>query len=380
MPRSDVFRSGPLNVLGLNSGTSIDALDWALVELRGDTPRWNVVDTGSKNIPLSLKRGLFYAADAEDIKKETLVRTDVAFGDWLGETVSGLLKQELRGKDVDMVASHGQTVGHWPYGGIGATLQIGDPDQIAKGCGLPVVSHFRQGDVAAGGEGAPLTPAVNRVLFARPKRTIAVLNLGGIANLSIIPPRRSRRPVVGTDCGPANMLLDLAARKHLGRPQDPSGRQAMQGEIEGPFLAALKRNSWFKRSLPASCGREEFTDDFLASAAKKGDVQHSADLLATLCAFSAWGVARALSALDANPHTIFASGGGVYNTRLMGEIEEAVAPIPLRTVTPLGVHPDALEAVSFALLGYMCVRRKAIDLRGATGARRPAVLGRVTWP
>jgi anhydro-N-acetylmuramic acid kinase len=221
---------------------------------------------------------------------------------------------------------------------------------------------------------------VNRILFARPKRTIAVLNLGGIANLSIIPPRLSRRHVVGTDCGPANVLLDLAARTHLGRPQDPSGRHAMQGEIEGPFLTALKRNTWFKRSLPASCGREEFNEDFLSKAVKKGNVQHSADLLATLCAFSAWGVQRALRELDAVPHTIFASGGGVHNVRLMAEIEEAVAPIPLQSATRLGVHPDALEAVSFALLGYMSVRRKAIDLRGATGARRPAVLGRVTWP
>jgi len=154
----------------------------------------------------------------------------------------------------------------------------------------------------------------------------------------------------------------------------------MQGEVEGPFLTALKRNSWFRRALPASCGREEFNEDFLNRAAQKGNVQHSADLLATLCAFSAWGVQRALRELDADPHTIFASGGGVHNARLMGEIEEAVAPVPLRTVTRLGVQPDALEAVSFALLGYLSVRRQAIDLRGATGARRPAVLGRVTWP
>lgn len=380
MAAPNYFHSGALSVLGLNSGTSIDALDWALVEFRGTSPQWKVRAAGKANLPSHLRRGLMYAASTEEISKETLARTDAAFGHWLGDAVSVLCRQALRGEKVDLVASHGQTVGHWPFGGIGATLQIGDPDQLAKGSGLPVVSHFRQGDVAVGGEGAPLTPGVNRILFSRPKQTIAILNLGGIANISILPPARARRPVIGTDCGPANMLLDLAARARLDRSSDLAGRVAVRGEVDSDFLAVLKRNSWFKRSLPTSCGREEFNDEFLRGAWKKAPVPHSADLLATLCAFSAWGVARAIRLLDVHPQTVFASGGGVYNTRLMAEMEEALAPVPLFTVTRLGVHPDSLEAVSFAVLGYLYVRRRALDLRAATGAHRPAVLGRLTWP
>jgi anhydro-N-acetylmuramic acid kinase len=376
----EIFRSGPLRVLGLNSGTSLDALDWALVEFRGATPKWKVMAEGSWDLPPHLRRALEYAASAEELRKETLVRTDVAFGDWLGETVLALLSRELRGQQVDLVASHGQTVGHWPFGGIGATLQIGDPDHIAKACGLPVVSHFRQGDVAVGGEGAPLTPGVNRLLFSKPKHTVAVLNLGGMANISILPPSRARRSVVGTDCGPANRLLDIAARMRLGRSHDADGKVAMRGEVDAELLAALKRNAWFKRSLPASCGREEFNEEFLTESLKNAAVPHSADLLATLCAFSAWGVARALRLLDAEVQSVFAAGGGVHNARLMAEIEEVIAPVPLTTVARLGVHPDSLEAVSFAVLGYLCARGRALDLRAVTGARRPAVLGRLAWP
>ena len=287
MATRSLWRSGPLRVLGLNSGTSMDSLDWALVEFRGSSPEWKVVARGDVNFPTHLRRGLEYAATAEDIRKETLVRTDVALGDWLGATVSRLLERNLRGKRVDLVASHGQTVGHWPFGGIGATLQIGDPDQIAKACGLPVASHFRQGDVAVGGEGAPLTPGVNRVLFSDPADSLAILNLGGIANISILPPARARRPVLGTDCGPANMLLDVAARARLHQPSDRDGRVAMRGEADVELLAALKLNPWFKRALPASCGREEFNDEFLRQSLRKAPVPHSADLLATLCAFSA---------------------------------------------------------------------------------------------
>lgn len=358
----------------------MDALDWALVEFRGTAPRWKVQAEGSRDLPTHLRRALEYAATADEIRKETLVRTDVALGDFLGETVSDLLRRELRGQSVDLVASHGQTVGHWPFGGIGATLQIGDPDQLAKTCGLPVVSHFRQGDVAAGGEGAPLTPGVNRVLFAGPKEALAILNLGGIANLSVLPPSRSRRSVLGTDCGPANRLLDIAARMRLDRACDLHGKTAMRGEVATDLLAVLKRHPWFKRPLPASCGREEFNAEFLSECLKKAAVPHSADLLATLCAFSAWCVARAARLLDVEVKAVYASGGGVYNTRLMAELEEALVPVPLFSVTRLGVHPDFLEAVSFAMLGYFCVRGRALDLRATTGARRPAVLGRLSWP
>lgn len=329
---------------------------------------------------MNLRRSLEYVASADELRKETLVRTDVALGDHLGEVVNDLLKKDLRGAQPDLVASHGQTVGHWPFGGIGATLQIGDPDQIAKNCGLPVVSHFRQGDVAVGGEGAPLTPGVNRLLFAQSKQSIAILNLGGIANVSLIPPARARRSVVGTDCGPANRLLDIAARLRLERPCDTNGKVAMRGEVDADLLAVLKKHPWYKRALPGSCGREEFNDAFLLESLKKAAVPHTADLLATLCAFSAWGVARAVRLLDLDVDAVYASGGGVYNTRMMAELEEALAPVPLLSVRRLGVHPEFLEAVSFAMLGYFCVRRRALDLRAATGARRPAVLGRITWP
>jgi anhydro-N-acetylmuramic acid kinase len=308
-----------------------------------------------------------------------LVRADIEFGRWLGASVLNLKRGPLKRERIDLVASHGQTIGHWPGATPKATLQIGDPDQLAKTCGLPVASHFRHGDLAVGGEGAPLTPAVNQMLFARPNKTIGLLNLGGIANLTLIPPRGSRRRVMGTDCGPANILLDAAFRHFQRRPFDRSGRVALNGRVDAKLLAALKRHPWFVRSLPASCGREEFGEALLVHHTRRRLVALP-DLLATLCTFTGWSVARAVSGLSLSPDVIYLSGGGVYNRRLVQELAAALEPMPVHNIAELGVDPDTLEAVSFALLGYLCVRGQPLDLRGATGSQRPAILGRLTWP
>ena len=380
MPSRNLFTRSPKRILGLNSGTSMDGLDWALVEFRGSRPAWRVLKHGSIKLPPVLRERLSAAAAAAVVHKQALSQLDMEFGQWMGTTVSRLLARRLRGARVDAVASHGQTIGHWPEGEPRATHQVGDPDQLAKSCGLPVISQFRQGDIAAGGEGAPLTPAVNRLLFAQPRANVGVLNIGGIANLTVIPPRESSVPVVGTDCGPGNMLLDLAARRWLKRPYDRNGRTASRGHVQPALFGTLTRHPWFGRELPASCGREEFGEAFLDAVRHQHRRVTIPDFMATLTALSGWCVGRAMWLLPLRPHVLYISGGGLHNRTLVKVIVRTSGATPVRPISDLEVNPDALEAVSFGLLGYLFLRRIPVHLAGATGARRPSVLGRLTWP
>jgi anhydro-N-acetylmuramic acid kinase len=380
MPSRKFSAARPSSILGLNSGTSIDSLDWAIVECQGTRPRVVVKVSGGVPFPGRLRSELKKAAAAKTVDKEWLTRLDFDYGRWLGAIARRLCLKNRSLGSIDLVASHGQTVGHWPARVHPATLQIGDPDQIAKTCGVPVVSHFRHGDIAAGGEGAPLTPAVNQLLFAHATKSVAILNLGGIANISLLPPRRSARAPIGTDCGPTNMLLDLAARHMLKKSYDRNGAVAAGGEIHARMLSFMQRHPWFRRALPASCGREEFGDAYFAELMHKFPRVSTPDFLATLCAFSAWCVERAVVRLHAHPHTLYLTGGGVHNQVLVHALERALVPVRVKSVADIGFKPDALEAVSFAILAYLCARRVPLDLRNATGSKRPVILGRVTWP
>jgi anhydro-N-acetylmuramic acid kinase len=291
-------------VLGLNSGTSINSLDWAMVRFFGLRPDVKLVDAGEIRFPAALQKALKKCGASDRVLKAGLSCLDAEFGTWLGRQVVKIRHRHARSTPIDFVASHGQTVGHWPSGGCGASLQIGDPDRIAKMSGLPVISHFRQGDLAVGGEGAPLTPAVNQLLFARPKIQIAMLNLGGIANLTLIPPAGSRKSVRGTDCGPGNVLLDLAAVRFLRRAYDPGGRLAVTGDVNRPLLATAQRHPWFLRKLPASCGREEFGHAFFSVLVARHSRVSGRDVAATLAHLTAWSVARALGRLGGRPKVL----------------------------------------------------------------------------
>jgi len=373
-------KQGPKYVLGINSGTSVDSLDWALIVCRGSKPAVRVIADGTASYPPKLREALRDCASNSDCSKEHLARLDQDYGRWLGQQIARIRLGLPPSQPIDLIASHGQTVGHWPEGGTRATLQIGDPDQIAKVTAVPVVSHFRHGDIAAGGEGAPLTPAINRILFAQPSKTIAMLNLGGIANLSIVPPRHSSRTASGTDCGPANILLDIAARRLLNRPYDSKGQTAAAGSINRRLLTYLQSGPWYKKHLPASCGREEFGDPLFDEIQSRYATISNHDLLATLVELSAWSVNRALKELHAQPHLMYFSGGGIHNEALVAAIERAVHPVRTRPLATTGFNPDTLEAVSFALLGYMFLREQPLDLRRATRAGRPTILGRLTLP
>jgi anhydro-N-acetylmuramic acid kinase len=271
-----------------------------------------------------------------------------------------------RGK-VDVIGSHGQTVWHEPGR---HTLQLGEAAHIAEATGVPTVCDFRPADVAAGGQGAPLVPYFDRFVFG--VRDAATLNLGGIANVTVL----SKRPL-GFDTGPGNCLLDEAMRLAYGRPYDPGGRVAAKGKIDRKLLARFD-HPYFRKPPPKSTGRELFSREFLLDRCERELRRRPADVLATLTLLTAQTVADALTRAVKKPlQEVIVSGGGMFNRTLMRQLEWTLWPAVPRPITVYGLHPLAKEPAAFALLAVETLRRRAGNLPPVTGARRPVVLGKI---
>ncbi len=296
----------------------------------------------------------------------------------------------IRPDDIDVIGSHGQTVYHHSgvAGAIRATLQVGDGDVIAVRTGCPVIADFRARDVAAGGEGAPLSPIADAVLFGRrggeePARRRAILNLGGIANLTVLDDDPAR--VFGFDTGPANAPLDRLARRLSGGALacDRDGQIARSGRVDEAMLAELlAHDPYLERRPPKSTGFEMYGDAFVVRAVERhGGLD--ADLMATLTEFVARTVAlgiRQCDALGPPVAEIVAAGGGVKNPVLMERIAALIAPVPVRRSDELGVPSDAREAMAFAVLADMTLRGATAHLPPVTGAAAPKLLGKVSFP
>jgi anhydro-N-acetylmuramic acid kinase len=288
---------------------------------------------------------------------------------------------------VGAVGSHGQTVWHRPPSAErrGATLQLGDPATIAERTGRPVVSDFRTRDMAAGGQGAPLVPWVDRLLFSAPGGPRALQNIGGIANVTRVPPKGSAGPVFAFDTGPGNALIDAAVELATdGRLTfDRDGRLAARGEVDGELLAELLRHPYFAAEPPKSTGREEFGRPFVARLVEaiqpEGD-RDWLDLVATLTELTARSIADAYGrwVIPRGVDEVVVTGGGARNPTLMGRLRALLEPLPVVDASALGIDPDAKEAVAFALLAWAHLRGIPANVPEATGAAGPRVLGSLT--
>lgn len=338
-----------MRILGLMSGTSADGLSMAVVEAGRGRPR--VLDHGEEPFSPADRRFLLAlpSATAPDL---------CAAGVRVAELFAKGARRLARG--CALAGSHGQTVWHIPGR---ASLQIGDGCTIAARLGLPVVSDFRAADIAAGGQGAPLVPFADRLLFARPRRSVAVLNIGGIANITWIG---RRGEVAAFDTGPGNCLLDAAARSLLGRAFDPGGRTARRGRPDLAWLTARLRHPYFAQPPPKSTGRELFDAGWVPRGS-------APDVLATLARLTAASLGSALFALG--PVDDVYVGGGGWKNRFLIELIEEHAGIPLRPTDDAGVPSDAREAAAFALLAWAHHRRIPANI--ATGGR-PAILGKLS--
>lgn len=367
-------------VAGLMSGTSMDGIDVAICRVPRGEPR-SVILLGARTVPwpepLAERLRRAHLADAAE-----LARLDRLVGEAFAEAAAGLA-EEL-GVTVDLAGSHGQTVYHEHRA---TTLQIGEAAFIAARLLCPVVSDFRRNDIAVGGCGAPLVPIVDRWLLARPGEAVLAVNIGGISNLSAVPPREeTRAPVVGFDCGPGNMVLDELARRRTGGATscDRDGRLAAAGRVDPDLLARLLADPILSQPPPRSFGREQygaaFVDRLLAERQPATEADWC-DLFATLTELTARAIADSYMRWVAQRRPVgevVVAGGGARNPALMRRLAAAMAPIPVVTSDSRGLSADFKEAVAFALLASARIDGIPANLPEVTGARRRVLLGKLT--
>lgn len=366
--------------IGLMSGTSLDGVDAALVRFTGDRPGAELV--AFRTVPYEPAfRDRLRAAIAHGTTRDlALLHADL--GDRFADAAATLLTQaDVRAADVAFVASHGQTVWHEPGR---ATLQLGDPARIAERLGVRVVSDFRGRDVAAGGQGAPLVPIADALLFADRERPRVLLNIGGMANVTWVPPGGALDRVIAFDTGPGVAVLDAVVRElRPGEPFDAGGRMAAGGTPHAELIADLLDDPFFATAPPKSTGRETFGDAFAHGLVREIRARHAAasddDCVATATAFTAVTIADQVRRwLPDDGADVILSGGGARNPALMTRLRDALAGRSLRPFDELFFDGDAKEAVAFALLGWLTLEGRPGSLASATGARGDRVLGSVT--
>lgn len=360
--------------LGLISGTSADGIDAALVRF---APRLEVIAARTFPYPDALRaRIVALARNQAAITLDDYGRLDVEIGACFAEAALVLLRDA--GTETNAVAalgSHGQTVCHRPNGPHPFSLQIGDPAVIAERTGIITVADFRRADMAAGGQGAPLLPALHAAALANAATPRAILNLGGIANVTLLAPDR---PVLGFDTGPANCLLDAWSLHVRGTPRDEGGAWARSGRVDRALLARLLDDAYFAMPPPKSTGREYFNLDWLDAHLPEDFAPE--DVQATLLQLSARSIADALRTHAPEIHEVYACGGGVHNAVLMGALRAELPVAIVDTTAALGLDPDFVEAVGFAWLARARLENIPGNLPSVTGARGPRALGAVYAP
>ncbi|MBF0309392.1 MAG: anhydro-N-acetylmuramic acid kinase [Magnetococcales bacterium] len=366
--------NAPFLCVGLMSGTSADGIDAALVATDG-TDRPRLLASLTHPLPEALKTEALAMLQPGDGEIDRLGELDRELGECFAAAALAVCRHAGREpKEVDCIGSHGQTIRHRPPR---FTLQIASPSIIARRTGLTTVADFRPADVAAGGDGAPLTPLFHRVLFADEGTCLAVVNLGGIGNVTIL--RGHEDPRVAGDTGPANTLLDLLAQRESGGQAhcDKDGALAAQGVVSPAGLASLLADGYFARPFPKSTGREHFGAAYLEAFLGNFPDLSVVDRFATLTAFTAETVAKACRELAPPcPDKVVLCGGGARNPTLRRHLGERLA-CPVLSSEEVGVDPDSLEAQAFAWFAVRTLRGLPSSLPGATGAGHPAVLGAI---
>jgi len=357
--------------IGLISGTSADGIDAALVRFEQGQP--HLVDAMAHAWPAALRQQILGVAQEEtSLDLDAFGRLNIAVGHAFADAVEALLGHSgTSASAVRAIGSHGQTIRHRPSGEFPFTLQIGHASVIAERCGIDVVADFRNADVAAGGQGAPLLPAVHAMLLSAPGHTRVVLNLGGIANITVLS---AKGRVFGFDTGPANGLMDAWCLRHRGEAFDRNGAFAASGSVNEAFLAALLHDPYFALPPPKSTGREHFHLGWLDAHAQAKSLS-PADVQATLLELTARSVATAIDAHASDAKDVLLCGGGVHNDVLVHRLRALLQPRGLRSTAEHGVDPDYLEATAFAWLARQRLLGLPGNLPAVTGAKGPRVLG-----
>ena len=373
------------------SGTSADGIDVAVARVlgRGFRTRFELLHHETFSYPPRVRRAVLAMMNAAQASVADLARLNFLLGDLYADAVRVSARHAHLA--VDLVGCHGQTIYHQgtarAYLGrnIACTWQTGEGAVIAARTGVPVISDFRPADMAAGGTGAPLVPFLDYLLYRHRRRGRIVQNIGGIANLTAIPAKAAPQQVIAFDTGPGNMVMDAVTERLFARPYDRQGRIAARGRVLDVVVSEVMRQAFFRRRPPKTAGREEFGREFVAGFLRRCQRARKEDVVATATALTAYSIADAVRAFvapagDKRFREMIVSGGGAKNVTLMSMLGAELTGIKLRTSDEFGLPPEAKEAVAFALLAYQTWRRVPSNIPAATGAERPAVLGKISYP
>lgn len=381
-------------LIGLMSGTSADGIDAALVEIEGEGRSTHVTLGHFVSVPYerAMRDAILELCDPQTGTVPDLCALNFSLGERFAEAALCLLEgAKVETSQLSAIASHGQTVWHQPTamecGGIAVkgTLQIGAPAVIAARTGCRVISDFRSADMAVGGQGAPLVPYFDWVVLGSDVESRAVLNLGGIANITYLPAGGGLDAVIAFDTGPANMLIDGLTAHYSGADKlcDRDGALAAQGRWAPKLGDELLRNPYFCQEPPKTTGRESFGQDLVRHIAEQAEKQRlsQADVLATVTDLTARTVADAIQKWLPAVDRVIVGGGGCHNRTLMRMLAERLQPAAISTHDEFSIPGDAKEAMAFALLGYETLHGRPSNVPSATGASRSVVLGSITpWP
>jgi anhydro-N-acetylmuramic acid kinase len=363
--------------VGLMSGTSADGIDAALVSF-DDTARPTIVATAHTPYPEEILRDLIILSESSDDEYPKLKELDQILGELFAGAVNRLLEQAgVKNDEVSAIGSHGHTARHAPEAEQPFSLQIGDAGAITEQTGITTVADFRSGDIAAGGQGAPLVPAFHQAMFQSQDSSRVILNIGGIANITYLPADKMAA-VIGFDTGPGNTLLDHWIQQQRGLIFDENGEWAASGTSNEGLLNALLQDPYFHRSPPKSTGKEHFNLAWLNDIGGKFLANLAAeDVQATLAALTATSVIQAINEFLPEADEIYICGGGNKNRHLVSLIKTQCAPTPVSDTSTLGIDPDWVEAAAFAWLAKQTLEGKPGNLPSVTGAKSAVTLGRV---
>ena len=370
--------SQPELYIGLMSGTSMDGIDAALVDF-SQAPA-TLIGTHSHAWPDDIQQTLIAAREIPDEQLSSLSSLDLQTAEIFADACFKLLeKTNYQAEDIVAIGNHGQTIRHRPDIDEPFSLQIGNAKKLAEITGIDVISDFRTADIKAGGQGAPLAPAFHQAVFQSEHSHRVIVNIGGIANITVLPQSSNQAetmpPVTGFDCGPGNTLMDAWINLHKQQAYDENGALAASGKTSAGLLANLLMDNYFQLPPPKSTGFEYFNLEWLDKHAEEN--MTCADVQSTLCDLTAISIIRAINQHADKTNEIYICGGGVHNRELMKRLQK-LTKCPVATTEALGVHPDWVEAMAFAWLGYRNRHQQTGNLPSVTGATKTVVLGVLT--
>lgn len=375
--------------VGLMSGTSLDGVDTVLCEISGQDESTKVKQLYFKtyDIPESLRTKIRKCCSRELIPVDLICSLNFELGYLFADAVKSLCKDaNVKLEDLSFIASHGQTIFHIPKAYddyVPSTLQIGEAAIIANECKTKVISNFRVMDMAVGGEGAPLVPYSETLLYSEENQAVALQNIGGIGNVTVLPKKGDTKKVIAFDTGPGNMMIDEAVRTFYGKKYDTDGYYARQGNLIPSLAAELKEHPYFNLEIPKTTGREMFGEHFTKSILEKYHSCEPNDLIHTFTWFTAYSIAYHYKKYLISEYGLkkcIIGGGGAYNSYLLELIRNEIPELTVMTQEEHGFSSEAKEALAFVILGNQTYHGSPSNVPSATGAKKSVILGQITYP